>query len=217
MIDGVPAVDLPEYHVWMGIRDRTSNPECRDYEKYGARGIGLHPDWAADFSAFLSYLGRRPTPRHSVGRIDNDVGYIPGNVRWETPEQQSRNKRNSRLLTHPETGESKMLVEWCEALGITASAMQNRLRRMPIEKALTLPSKSHGKSNISPEKERELVDFFLEPGNDYSTEDLAEIFKTTRKTVENVLIKHGARSKRIALDRSRYGPSGAERVPSGDE
>lgn len=83
-----------EYVAWQAMNNRCRATEGRDYEAYGARGIGVCERWS-DFENFLSDMGPRPTPCHSVGREDNDKGYGPGNCRWETPTQQQRNQRRS--------------------------------------------------------------------------------------------------------------------------
>jgi hypothetical protein len=90
-------VKTPEYQCWAGIKDRCTNPNCADYPDWGGRGIGIASEWRNDFAAFLFHIGPRPSPRHSIDRIDNDLGYVPGNVRWGTPSQQIANRRSFTL------------------------------------------------------------------------------------------------------------------------
>lgn len=83
----------PEYVLWKTMVMRCRNPNAQGYSHYGARGITVCDEWAQNPHAFLSYIGPRPSPQHSLGRKDNSKGYEPGNVRWETPDQQARNRR----------------------------------------------------------------------------------------------------------------------------
>lgn len=72
---------------------RCENPRNKRYALYGGRGIRVCDEWRHDFGAFSAYVGQRPTPSHSIDRIDNDADYAPGNVRWATASQQMRNRR----------------------------------------------------------------------------------------------------------------------------
>ena len=83
----------PEYKIWDGIIERCCNPKSTAYANYGGRGITICKEWRTDFAAFLSAVGRRPNPKLSIDRIDNNKGYEPGNVRWATALQQAANKR----------------------------------------------------------------------------------------------------------------------------
>lgn len=83
-----------EYTAWKNIKARCFNPKNDKYAYYGGRGITMAPEWIDDYEAFLSHIGRRPSPEHSVDRIDNDGNYEPGNVRWATPLQQRHNRRD---------------------------------------------------------------------------------------------------------------------------
>jgi hypothetical protein len=80
---------------------RCTNPRRKKYPNYGARGITVCEYWKNSFAAFLSDVGRRPTPRHSIDRINNDGNYEPGNVRWALPVEQAHNRRKRRERRSP--------------------------------------------------------------------------------------------------------------------
>lgn len=82
-----------EFKSWTGMKERCYRPSRRDYKNYGERGIRVCDEWLHDFQAFHNHVGPKPSPKHSIDRIDNGGNYEPGNVRWATPEQQSQNRR----------------------------------------------------------------------------------------------------------------------------
>lgn len=86
-------IHVSEYKVWSAMKDRCLNPSSSNYPRWGGRGIKIHPAWIDDFPAFLADVGPRPTPQHTLDRVDNDGNYAPGNVRWATPQEQSANRR----------------------------------------------------------------------------------------------------------------------------
>lgn len=86
-----------EYRAWVNMKFRCLSPKCEFYDRYGGRGIRVYEPWLTDFEAFFEHVGPRPTPRHSLDRIDNAGHYEPGNVRWATYEEQNRNRRISKL------------------------------------------------------------------------------------------------------------------------
>lgn len=84
----------PEYRAWVNMITRCHNPNATRYKDWGGRGIGVCNEWRESYVAFLAYVGRRPSPRHSLDRYPNVNGnYEPGNVRWATRIEQARNKR----------------------------------------------------------------------------------------------------------------------------
>jgi hypothetical protein len=86
----------PEYRAWQEMRRRCSAEHRRGYDNYGGRGIRVCAEWDASFETFLAHVGRRPSPHHSLDRINNDGHYEPGNVRWATPREQRANQRPHR-------------------------------------------------------------------------------------------------------------------------
>ena len=83
----------PEYRSWAGIKQRCFNKNDRSYKDYGGRGITMCDRWAKSFECFYADMGRKPEPRMSIDRINNDGNYEPGNCRWATPKQQYHNRR----------------------------------------------------------------------------------------------------------------------------
>jgi hypothetical protein len=113
------------YESWSHMIQRCENPKCHEYRYYGGRGIKVHPKLRT-FKDFYNLLGDRPKGL-TLGRIKNDKGYEPGNVRWETWTQQARNKRNIRLLAID--GQTKTIMEWSIISGIKYCTIIMRLFR----------------------------------------------------------------------------------------
>lgn len=89
----------PEYVVWFGMIERCTNQNSDCYQNYGGRGINVCPAWRDSFATFLHDMGPRPSPKHSIERVDNSKGYAPDNCRWATAIEQANNKRNNTLVT----------------------------------------------------------------------------------------------------------------------
>lgn len=114
----------PEYSVWSGMKRRCTNQNERSFKDYGGRGVQV---LFGSFEEFIAEVGPRPSAKHTIGRIDNDRGYEPGNVRWETTVEQARNKQNTLRVTV--NGVTAALTDHCETLGVNYQKAWLRIRR----------------------------------------------------------------------------------------
>jgi hypothetical protein len=127
----------PEWDIWSAMRGRCNNPGDKRFADYGGRGIKVDDSWR-DFSNFYRDMGPRPTPDHSLDRINNDGNYEPGNVRWATRKEQQRNRAITAVVEW--RGETKPVAEWAEILGMEYQTLSCRLRRgWSVERAMSHP------------------------------------------------------------------------------
>lgn len=115
----------PEWRAWAAMNSRCRPGRSQDAARYAERGIAVADEWKTDFPAFLAEIGPRPSPRHSVDRIDNNKGYQPGNVRWATPAEQTRNQERNHLVDHE--GTVLTLTDFAALHGVTMSALSVRI------------------------------------------------------------------------------------------
>lgn len=93
-------IQITEYKAYYAALSRCLNPNTLHFDNYGGRGIQFK---FTSFAEFWGELGKKPTPQHTVDRIDSDGHYEAGNVRWASRRTQVVNSRLVRpiLLTHP--------------------------------------------------------------------------------------------------------------------
>jgi hypothetical protein len=108
-----------EYNTWCDMIRRCHNPKRGDYKYYGGIGITVCDKWRNSFVSFLEDMGKKPTPKHSIDRINNSEGYYPENCRWATRKEQANNMSTNILLTH--NGETMNIAQWSERLNISWS------------------------------------------------------------------------------------------------
>lgn len=129
-----------EYRSWNAMKDRCLNPQNPHFEHYGGRGIKVCERWL-EFANFFADMGRRPTPKHTLERINNSGNYEPSNCRWATTREQLRNRRITFKVEF--RGESKPLSELCELFDRDLNIVATRIRKhgWTAERALAEPTK----------------------------------------------------------------------------
>lgn len=115
-----------EYRIWCSMISRCHSSTSSGYHKYGARGIKVYRRWRQSFEEFYLYVGSAPSPKHGIDRINNSKGYFPGNVRWATQEEQSRNKTTNIWL---ELGAKRLILkDWAREMGLPYGTLYRRFR-----------------------------------------------------------------------------------------
>lgn len=125
------------YRVWATMLARCRNPNNAAWALYGGRGIVVCERWLS-FESFRADMGDRPSPTHSLDRIDPNGNYEPGNVRWSTPTEQANNRRSNHLVTF--SGETRTIADWARHLGVPHGALNGRFfKGWGAARALTQP------------------------------------------------------------------------------
>jgi hypothetical protein len=105
---------------------RCTNPRAGGFRVYGGRGISVCDRWLHSFENFLADMGSKPSPHHSLDRIEGDADYEPGNCRWATAKEQANNiSTNVRLTVF---GETKTMSEWSDTTGVKRGTIWWRVR-----------------------------------------------------------------------------------------
>jgi hypothetical protein len=146
-----PKTSLKEYRAWVCMKGRCLGNSDKSAPLYKSRGITVCDKWAKSFEAFYADMGPKPSFRHQLDRINNDQGYYPGNCRWATPIENSRNKSVNVKITL--NGQTKTLVEWSEKTGLRADTIRHRIKRAgwSIQDALSAPV-GEGPKKVMPHK-----------------------------------------------------------------
>ena len=128
----------PAYHQWISMKQR-----CK-------RGYATLCDrWLHSFSNFLSDMGPKPSPKHTIERRDSTKGYEPGNCYWATTVEQNNNLSHNHNITYD--NQVMTISQWAREKGMKVGTLITRIDTLhwDIERALTTPV---GKANYCPPK-----------------------------------------------------------------
>ena len=148
-----------EYKTWCDMKRRCYSPHSKDAPLYKDKGIKICKRWINSFENFYKDMGKKPSLKHSIDRIDSNKDYKPSNCRWATPKEQANNTSRSRKLTFK--GQTLSLTEWSTKMGFTThKTVSYRLNAgWTVKEALTIPiyqkHKSYVRSDGSVRKARE--------------------------------------------------------------
>lgn len=127
-----------EASIWRNMKYRCNNSNASNYYMYGGKGIKVCERWQNSFQNFYADMGDKPTPEHSIDRVDSKGDYTPDNCRWATKKEQARNRKTSRPITYK--GVTKTVIEFCEEYGFKHHQLLHRLNiGWSVEKSLLTP------------------------------------------------------------------------------
>jgi hypothetical protein len=118
--------ETPEYISWRSMKERC-NGNRKQYISYKDRGINVCEEWNNDFNRFLNDMGLKPSPTHTLDRIDNLKGYYKENCRWATKSEQAANRSSN--LFYEYMGQRLILSEWAKKLSISYDLLRLRITR----------------------------------------------------------------------------------------
>lgn len=133
------------YHVWLDVKNRCNNQHYKRYSDWGGRGITVCKEWQDSFTKFYEYVSKLPNYEkagYSLDRIDNDSGYMPGNVRWATPSEQNLNKRVTIKITYH--NQEMPLMQIAKLLNIKYATLLFHYHKHDLEQYLERRIDAHG-------------------------------------------------------------------------
>jgi len=140
------------YKVWTGMKQRCSD---KADARYGGRGIKVCDEWVHSFSSFFDWACSNGWAYGlEIDRRNNDGDYEPANCRFVTPKVNCRNKSNHRVIEF--RGESRILAEWADELGIPLKTIGNRIDRLgwSVGRALSTPRRTAAEAARARHSER---------------------------------------------------------------
>ncbi len=169
-----------EYRIWSAMRRRCNEASEPCYEHYGGRGIAVCEEWDNSFEKFLSDMGKKPSDRHTLERIDNNRNYEPANCKWATWDEQGQNKRNTVFVEHD--GKVLTLRQWSAETGIPIDTLRHRRRDgWSPERMLSQPVAVHAKI----------------------TEDMVRAIRRESGTSASIGKKYGVSAAAVSMIRNR--------------
>lgn len=120
------------YCIWDSMKRRCEKPNNQHYDRYGARGIKVCPEWH-DFSSFQGWaLSHGYRDGLSIDRIDNDGDYCPDNCQWISTQDNVAKSLEAIICVDGVEGN---LRAWADLLGASTSTVSYHLngRGLPVD------------------------------------------------------------------------------------
>lgn len=134
----IPGKGSRLYRIWESMVQRTTNPNDKDYSRYGGRGIKIARAWQVDYMNFARWaLGSGYSGSLTIERVDYDGNYEPDNCTWIDRKEQANNRSTNFLVEY--NGEKKTLMQWSEELELPYHTLYARLKKYgwTVDKAFT--------------------------------------------------------------------------------
>lgn len=121
--NGMNKRTVKEYRAWKAMKARCNAPSAK-------KGIYMNIEvcerWKTSYDNFLKDMGKAPSDKHSLDRIDNSKGYYPENCRWTTQNEQCKNRGTfNKVFTY--NNESMVLKDWAKKYSIKYTTLYNRI------------------------------------------------------------------------------------------
>jgi len=132
--------DLKEYRSWIAMKSRCYAKSLKDDGNYRKNNIQVCDDWIDNFYKFYLDMGKAPSIKYTIDRIDNNKNYCKSNCRWATMSEQSKNRGDFNILIKY-NNEEMVLKDWARKLDIKYATLYNRVitRKIPFNEAIKLP------------------------------------------------------------------------------
>lgn len=118
---------LPEYSLWLNMKQRCTNTKYKNFRIWGGRGITICNRWLSSFESFYNDMGKQPFKRAGIDRINNELGYSKENCRWASPKTQCNNTRRNVMISF--NNEIKSAAMWAQELNLSYPKMMYHLRK----------------------------------------------------------------------------------------
>lgn len=131
--------DSRMFRIWNQMKGRCQNQNDKDFKNYGARGITVCERWQKSFIHFSEDMRDGYSDELQIDRINNNIGYSPGNCRWATVKMQANNRR-SNILIQTKNGQMTVTAA-AEMIGIKVVTLHARIFRYgwDVKKAMEHP------------------------------------------------------------------------------
>lgn len=116
-----------EYVAYSAMKSRCYDSSNKRYARYGGRGIKVCDRWLESYQNFLEDMGRQPSARHTLERINLDGHYEPSNCKWATMVEQANNRSNNTRIEIE--GRTQTLTQWSRETGVNRTVILRRMKR----------------------------------------------------------------------------------------